>query len=59
MRNILVFPDGSRQDFMYPPNRELSIGDDLQAQMKDDSLVALKISDILVQEKEIHYLLSY
>lgn len=59
MRNILVFPDGSRTSFMYPENREVTIGESVQAQMKDDSIHVLKIKSIEPLDKEILYHLNY
>lgn len=59
MRNILIFPDGSRQDFMYPSNRDLKEGEDLQVQMKDDSIILFKICSIEVKEKEVHFTLCH
>lgn len=58
MRNILVFPDSSEKDFMYPANRDISVGDVLQAEMKDNSIHLLKVSDIQKSQKEIRYILE-
>ena len=59
MRNILVFPDGSEQDFMYPPNREVDVGVELQATMADGSIHVFKVSTIKPEAKRILYFLSY
>jgi hypothetical protein len=59
MRNILVFPDGSTQDFMYPPNRDIDVGEKLQIQMLDDSVQIMQIYKIEKKEKAIYYYLKY
>jgi len=59
MRNILVFPDGTEQDFMYPPNRDVVVGTELNVVMMDDSVHKLKVIRIEPGEKKILYYLSY
>ncbi len=58
MRNILVFPDGSEQDFQYPSNRDLEVGEKLQVQLKDEIIHVMQITQIIRKEKAIHYHLS-
>lgn len=63
MRNILVFPDGNKQDFMYPADRKMILGQKIQIQMNDDSIHVLSISSIEPKDldgvPEIHYYLEY
>jgi len=59
MRNILVFPDGTEQDFMYPPNREITVGEKLQAEWLDDTVHIYTVREIEKTEKAIYYYLSY
>lgn len=59
MRNVLIFPDGSRQEFMYPSNRDIELGEALQLQLSDESIQVLKVVSIDRQEKEIHYQLGF
>jgi hypothetical protein len=58
MRNILLFPNGTKKDFMYPENREVVVGETFQVEMKDDSIHVMKIDRIEQLEKEIIYHLS-
>lgn len=58
MRNVLLFPDGTEHDFMYPTNREVKIGDKLQVQMRDDSISVLTVSHIQKTDLVIYYHLS-
>lgn len=58
MRNVLILPDGTRQEFMYPSNRDIEVGEQLQIQMKDDSIVIASVSAIEQHGREIHYLLK-
>ncbi len=58
MRNILVFPDGSEQDFQYPSNREIKVGEKLQVQLKDETVHIIQISKIQKEEKAVYYYLS-
>lgn len=58
MRNVLIFPDGSRQEFQYPSNREIAVGESLQVQMKDESIQVMKILAIEQQGREIHFKLG-
>lgn len=57
MRNILVFPDGTKHPFMYPNNREVEVGTPLQTILAD-RVEILKVSRIVKTEKEIYYHLS-
>lgn len=59
MRNILVFPDGKEQDFMYPPNRDITVGVQLQIQMDDDSTRVMSVKHIQKTDKEIYYHLDF
>jgi hypothetical protein len=59
MRNILVFPDGTQQDFMYPQDRDIEVGTELQVTMMDDSVHRMKVSSIEREEKRILYRLTY
>lgn len=59
MRNILLFPDGKEEDFMYPPNRDIVVGEKLQLAMHDGSTQLLNIVDIVQEEKRILYKLEY
>ena len=59
MRNVLVFPDGSQHDFMYPTNRDIEVGEKLQVQFKDDSIHVLIVKNIEKTDKVIYYYLSY
>jgi hypothetical protein len=58
MRNILVFPDGTEQDFMYPPNRDIEVGETLVVHMLDDSIQIMKVTRIEKKEREIRYYLA-
>lgn len=58
MRNVLVFPDGSKHDFMYPTDRDIDIGSPFQVQMKDDSIRVLRVKSIEKTEKAIYYYLE-
>jgi hypothetical protein len=58
MRNILIFPDGSKQHFMYPENRDIVIGEQIQGQMNNDSIVIFEVSSIETHGNEIHYILK-
>jgi hypothetical protein len=58
MRNVLLFPDGTEHDFMYPTNREVQVGDKLQVQMRDDSISVLTVSHIQKTDLVIYYHLS-
>ena len=59
MRNVLLFPDGTEHDFMYPTNRDVQVGQKLQVQMQDDSIRVLTITHIQQTDKVIYYHLSY
>jgi hypothetical protein len=59
MRNVLVFPSGDEQDFMYPPDREVIEGTELEVVMMDESTHRLKVTSIVREEKRILYHLSY
>jgi hypothetical protein len=58
MRNILVFPDGTMQDFMYPTNREIVVGEKLQIHMSDNSVYIMQVVRIEKKEKAIYYYLQ-
>ncbi|MEB2276964.1 hypothetical protein LAV82_23380 [Bacillus sp. ILBB4] len=51
MRNILVFPDGNKQDFMYPADRKISLGQKIQVQMNDNSIHVLSI--VCIEPKDL------
>ena len=55
MRNILVFPDGTEQDFLYPDNRVIFVGEKLQVQMQCNSVHILEIYNIQHTDKIIYY----
>jgi hypothetical protein len=59
MRNILVFPDGTMQDFMYPADREIQEGEVLRSIGMDDSVHMLRVTSIVKEEKRILYYLHY
>lgn len=59
MRNILIFPDGTEQHFMYPANREVEVGEKLQVILKDDIVHVLTISKIEKKEKDVYYYLDF
>jgi hypothetical protein len=59
MRNVLLFPNGHEQDFMYPPNRDIEVGTELEIVMLDDSVHRLKVGQIIPEEKRIVYVLQY
>jgi hypothetical protein len=59
MRNILVFPDGTEQHFMYPPNRDIQVGEKLVVHMMDDSHRIFTVVEIYQKDKSIYYRLSY
>lgn len=58
MRNVLLFPDGTEHDFMYPVNREVQVGDKFQIEMRDNSIRVLKLSHIQKTDTIIYYHLS-
>jgi hypothetical protein len=58
MRNVLLFPDGTEQDILYPKDREITEGQKLQVHMKDDSFRYLSVSHIQKTDKIIYYHLS-
>lgn len=43
---------------MYPSNRDIEVGELLQIQMSDDSIVIARIHAIEQHDREIHYLLK-
>jgi hypothetical protein len=59
MRNILLFPDGTEQDFMYPPNREIEVGTKLEIAMMDGSIHILRVAEIIKEEKKVCFKLVY
>jgi len=59
MRNVLVFPDGTEQDFMYPPDRDVTVGEKLVLQMTDNSEHHFVVAEIVHEAKRILYKLSY
>lgn len=59
MRNVLIFPDGSEQDFLYPSNRDIFEGEKLQVQLQDNSIQILEIHYIQHTDKIIYYHLKY
>jgi hypothetical protein len=59
MRNVLLFPDGTSQDFMYPPNREVEVNEMISVTMLDDSVHNMEIKHIERTEKVIYYHLAY
>ncbi|WP_067923949.1 hypothetical protein [Alicyclobacillus shizuokensis] len=59
MRNVLVFPDGKEQDFMYPANRDVEVGTPLQVEMADGSVHILHVTEIIREDRKILYKLSY
>jgi hypothetical protein len=59
MRNVFLFPDGHEQDFMYPANRDVEVGTELQVVMLDDSVHILRVAEITQEEKRIVYRLEY
>ncbi|MGG1453464.1 hypothetical protein ABE325_21380 [Bacillus licheniformis] len=60
MRNVLVFPDGSEHDFLYPTNREIKEGECLQVHLSgNENIHILKVKEIQRTEKAIFYLLDY
>lgn len=59
MRNVLVFPDGSYYDFMYPSNREIKEGERLQVHISNSENVhVLRVNEIQRTEKVIFYMLE-
>jgi hypothetical protein len=58
MRNVLILPNGSRQEFMYPSNRDIAVGEQFNIQMKNDSIQVASVYDIQTHDREIHYLLK-
>ncbi len=58
MRNILVFPDGTEQDFLYPINREILVGETLTAELIGGSALLFTIEEIRPEEKAIRYILA-
>lgn len=58
MRNVLVFPDGTEHDFMYPKNREVTVGEQLQILTKDDVIHILTLNRIQKTDQVIYYHLS-
>lgn len=59
MRNYLVFPDGTKQSFMYPEDRDITVGEEILVTMFDDSVQFMKVSRIEKKEKEILFYLSF
>jgi hypothetical protein len=59
MRNVLVFPNGQEEDFMYPKDRDVVKGTEFSITMLDESVHVLKVSKIVREEKRIVYNLSY
>lgn len=59
MRNILIFPDGGQQSFMYPENREIIVGEQLQVQLKDENIHILRVERIQKTDNAVYYHLSY
>ena len=43
----MVFPDGTKHQFMYPTNRTIEYGEQLQVDMSDGNTHVLKIIDIM------------
>lgn len=59
MRNIFVYPDGSRTPFKYPDNRTLFEGMKLQAQTIDGNYHLFVINKIRVVNREVLFFLEY
>lgn len=59
MRNILILPDGTQQDFMYPSNRKIRKGETLRVEMMDDVVHHIYIIHIEKKEDSILYYTSY
>jgi hypothetical protein len=59
MRNILVFPDGSEHQFMYPTNRTIEVGEQLQVDMEDGNTHLLKVLEIQKTDLEVYYHLGF
>lgn len=55
MRNVLVFPDGSEHDFMYPNNREVVVGTEFRAELEDKQSAVFVVSHIQKTDKEVYY----
>lgn len=59
MRNILIFPDGTEHDFMYPTNRDIVVGSKFQVELSDNRVDVLTVKHIQKTDREIYYHLSY
>ncbi len=59
MRNILILPDGTEVDFMYPKDRQIIVGTRLNVVMEDDSLRLYNVFNIVQKDHAILYYLNY
>lgn len=58
VRNILVFPDGTKEQFMYPSNRTIEVGEQFQVTLGSNTHI-LKVESIDKKDIEVFYYLSY
>jgi len=59
LRCILVFPDETQVQFMYPEEREIVEGELLQAQLVDGNVHVLQVSSIYKQDDRTYFYLSF
>lgn len=61
MRNVLVFPDKTEVDFMYPADREIEVGGKLVCESENEVKHLLEIEKIEVnkEKRTIFYHLKY
>lgn len=59
MRNFLVFPDGTRIDFMYPSNRDIEVGTRFNLTNEEDQIKVIEVKNIEKTEKEVLFYVDY
>lgn len=59
MRNFLVFPDGTRIDFMYPSNRDIGVGTRFNLTNEEDQIKVIEVKNIEKTEKEVLFYVDY
>lgn len=57
MRNILVFPDGYEEHFMYPKDRIIPIGETFEV-TEESGVVFYKVSSIKKEKYEVYFILE-
>lgn len=59
MRNIFVLPDGSEQQFQYPENRDINVGEVLSFFYSDGSKYHLRVKEIKFIGRNVYYYMEH